>query len=354
LKVTETTPTVSKAGARWPGHLEYLGFCPVCSSPERSVLYDKLRDQVFFCAQGLWTLWQCLACECLYLDPRPSLQSIGLAYSSYFTHDPDPKAGKGSLVNSLKMGIRNGYYKKVYGFQEDPFYNAGYWICALLPPIKTKLDRRIRDLKPLPSGGGRLLDIGCGNGDFLHMAMNCGWLAEGIDPDSTAVATARRRGLNVRKECVEELDYGDEQFDVITMSHVLEHLHNPVQVLKMCHRMLKPGGALWISTPNVRSLGHGRFGKAWRGLEPPRHLVMFHGKALHDALKSAGFDRINRLQFPLSYTWMANMSLQIQKTVRPLEIFEPSFMQRVNNCWHELIQLFFPVSTEELVAISVK
>jgi SAM-dependent methyltransferase len=81
----------------------------------------------------------------------------------------------------------------------------------------------------------------------------------------------------------------DETYDAVTMSHVIEHLHDPVSALQEVRRILKPGGTLWIVTPNVESIGHRRFGVNWRGLEPPRHLVLFSGASLAEALDRAGF-----------------------------------------------------------------
>jgi hypothetical protein len=66
--------------------------------------------------------------------------------------------------------------------------------------------------------------------------------------------------------------------------------------MRDCHRLLKPDGALWISTPNVDSLGHARFGRYWRGLETPRHLVLFNEASLVHAFQKAGFDRVKRLE----------------------------------------------------------
>jgi hypothetical protein len=76
---------------------------------------------------------------------------------------------------------------------------------------------------------------------------------------------------------------------VITLNHVIEHVFEPVDVLARCSALLRSGGQLWIETPNISSYGHARFQRNWRGLEAPRHLVLFNSKSLHDALCRAGF-----------------------------------------------------------------
>jgi 2-polyprenyl-3-methyl-5-hydroxy-6-metoxy-1,4-benzoquinol methylase len=81
----------------------------------------------------------------------------------------------------------------------------------------------------------------------------------------------------------------DALFDVITMSHVIEHVHDPVALLKECHRILKPGGSLIAVTPNANAYGHHRFRSNWMPLEPPRHLHLFSPPTLRQIARLAGF-----------------------------------------------------------------
>ena len=85
---------------------------------------------------------------------------------------------------------------------------------------------------------------------------------------------------------------------MITLSHVIEHVHDPMKVLESCLKLLKPGGKIWIETPNIHSLGHDRFQKNWRGLETPRHLVLFNKVSLREAVLNAGFREVNNLNTP--------------------------------------------------------
>ncbi len=79
------------------------------------------------------------------------------------------------------------------------------------------------------------------------------------------------------------------------MIHVIEHLFDPIGTLKICRRLLKPGGRLLVVTPNAASLGHAAFKAAWRGLEVPRHLFLFSRESLEICLEQAGF-RVTRLR----------------------------------------------------------
>ena len=144
----------------------------------------------------------------------------------------------------------------------------------------------------IPAEGGVLLDVGCGNCSFLEVAQSSGWQVVGVDPDDKAIAHGLKEGYNVKQGGIELFDGEESVFDVITINHVIEHVHDPVSVLKACHRLLKPTGQLWLETPNIDSFGHQHYMENWRGLEPPRHLVLFNSSSLIRALVGAGFSRI--------------------------------------------------------------
>lgn len=277
-----------------PDGLESVGKCPVCRSAQAEVLHEELTDEVFQCAPGRWTLHQCRACAAAFIDPRPTLQTIGLAYQTYFTHDDAPDYQSLGLIAKTRRRLANGYRNRKYGTRDHPESALGALILPWFPRLNAMVDAGMRHLPPPPEGG-RLLDLGCGNGAFLRRARSAGWQAVGVDFDSKAVAAAQKLGLDVRLGGVDSLDPGSEQFHVITMSHVVEHVHDPVAVLRSCAALLKPDGLLWLETPNICSVGHDEFGRHWRGLEPPRHLVIFSPRAMRHALTAAGFSDI-RLQ----------------------------------------------------------
>jgi SAM-dependent methyltransferase len=119
-----------------------------------------------------------------------------------------------------------------------------------------------------------------------------GWKAEGLDFDPAAVQSARERGLTFHLGGLAEQRFPDQAFDAITMSHSLEHVHDPVGWLEEARRILRPGGRLALATPNSRSVLHGWFGAHWFSLDPPRHLHLFNRDALSSALRKAGFARL--------------------------------------------------------------
>ena len=302
----------------WPSDgLESVEACPVCESHQRRVLYTKLRDRVFFCAPGEWTLHECLDCGSAYLDPRPTPETIHLAYQVYYTHQRAERTPTKRLhgLKYLQRMMANGYRNWRFSANFRPASSLGVLLAFLLPMERVIMDRESRHLPRLPHG--RLLDIGFGDGIFLDHARAIGWEVTGIDPDPQVVENARQRGLNVYQGGLEVLAEESESFDVITMSHVIEHVHKPMAVFEACYRLLKAGGQLWVETPNIDSLGRSRFQHNWRGLETPRHLVLFNGQSLRTALDRAGFTNVQEKSQSSPCSVIYAMSQRMEEGLNP-------------------------------------
>jgi SAM-dependent methyltransferase len=270
----------------WPAEgLESVPACPICGHDRRALLYDDLTDRLWFTAPGRWSLYRCNACGSAFLDPRPTRTTIGRAYASYYTHSPPPPARR----SDFRAAVLNGYLNGRYGYRLAPASRLGVLV-RLLPKRRWYADRLARNLAS-PASRGRLLDIGCGAGEFLLRMRAAGWEVEGLEPDPAAAARARASGVLVVNAALEEADLAPDSFTAITMSHVIEHVHDPLGALQICARALKPDGVLWVATPNLEALGHKAFGRDWIGLDPPRHLVLFTRASLAAALRTAGFPR---------------------------------------------------------------
>ncbi len=276
----------------WPkDDLELVLQCPVCEGCEREVLHSELVDNVFRVAPGKWTLWQCTNCASAYLDPRPTEASIGRAYETYYTHNTALKKEQPDQLGRLRLfrrALANSYLNDRYGTQYQPVSRFGPFLAGIIPSQRQVLDVQFRWL-PKPKTGQRLLDVGFGSGTFLHHALDAGWHIEGVDQDQVAVANAKEQGLNVRRGGIEVYCGQHEIFDVITISHVIEHVHDPAEVLKQAYTLLKPGGTLYLDTPNIHSLGAKIFGANWRGIESPRHLTLFSMDGVQMLFKQCGF-----------------------------------------------------------------
>ena len=186
----------------------------------------------------------------------------------------------------------------------------------------------MRHLPALPVSGGRLLDVGFGGGAFLITAKSMGWNVVGVDADPEVIKNARSLGLAAYEGGVEVLTGMDGSFDVITMSHVIEHLADPLAAIHRSYALLKSGGQIWIETPNIDSLGHLRFGRHWRGLEAPRHLVLFSSESLERALLHAGFVRVKHVSQGKPFGFMYYQSDRIRRGLSPYgRSFKGSFAQ---------------------------
>jgi 2-polyprenyl-3-methyl-5-hydroxy-6-metoxy-1,4-benzoquinol methylase len=162
---------------------------------------------------------------------------------------------------------------------------------------------------PAYVAGGKLLDVGCGNGNYLYSLRELGWETYGVEIDEQACHYAREvLGLTVSQGSLAEARFPDAFFDVITLRHVLEHLPDPGRTLATVYRLLREGGSILIEAPNIESL-QARFFKArWFHLDIPRHLYHFAPATLQALLQKAGFSEI-RLSFIPNMTGTAG-SLQ--------------------------------------------
>lgn len=275
--------------------------CPLCilCGNEGEFVYRNQPDRLFG-ASGTWDLKQCADRKCglIWLDPMPISEDIGKAYANYYTHSVSDPAKRVGLRKRISGLIKRGYWASKYNYSagREPFVVRSLGNLLYASPIhRREADADVRCLQAVPQG--RLLDVGCGSGEWLLAMRDRGWTVEGCDFDKNAVEAAKQRGLQVKCGSLEEQNYPDDNFDAVTLSHVIEHVPDPVRVLGECARILKPGGKLVLFTPNSASLGHRIFKTSWRGLEPPRHLHLFSPQSMHRAVTMAGFQTVSVVPF---------------------------------------------------------
>ena len=342
----------------WPfDGLEKVASCPVCGGTERSTVHLGLTDRIFFCAPGAWTLYRCDTCHCGYLDPRPTPQAIGLAYAEYYTHTAPQEEvflSSSTFIGRRLVTLRNGYLNARFPHLAlKPSHRLGFRLMDYFPQTRALAERDVRHL-PEPVAGARLMDLGCGSGAFVRRALSLGYAAEGLEFDSQAVAAGIGKGLPIREGSLPRTGLESGSYDVVTLSQVIEHLHDPLAALQEIHRLLKPGGVFWLATPNMDAPGHSHFGPDWRGLEPPRHLVLFSAKALRLALERTGFSDIEFKPPGAVSQWLWSSSLRISKNARlgtPIEL--PSDLTKLAGR-EDRLSFTDPVAGEELVVVARK
>lgn len=259
-------------GAGWedPG-------CPVCGNHQRDTL---LQAQV--CPPGgnsqEVSIVRCGGCGFTYTAPRPDQNLIGSFYSS--DYKPHQTTRKTSKKEKGKSAARFGELPERKGMA--------------------------------PFGEARLLDFGCGSGSYLVRMKAQGWTVTGIDASPTMAKTLTDQGWEVLHGSLPHPGLEGRLFEVITMWHSLEHVHDPVAVLKAAEKLLVPGGKLVVAVPAFDSWNFKAFGRDWLGLDLPIHLSHFTAKSLGDVAIRAGLvvDNIGRLNHS---SWMRQSAINMHK-----------------------------------------
>lgn len=252
--------------------------CVRCGTPGAPV-HEALRDPIFG-APGSWTLRRCAkpACGLAWIDPQPRADQIGKFYASYYTHGPSEQNPHLVAIASPKKRRIKALLALVLFWRRRLFASDLFFLQGMAP--------------------GRVLDVGCGNGDFLIAARAFGWSPTGIDFDESAVARANEMpGVSARAGDLVSCGFESESFDAVVLNNVIEHLPNTAEVFAECRRVLRPGGRLVMMTPNPDAIGHTMFGRDWRGLEPPRHLYLFTPALIGRYAREAGFGRIETFSY---------------------------------------------------------
>ncbi len=256
-------------------------------------LYHGLEDH-WFGTPGVWNLKRCsnASCGLVWLDPMPSPEDIGKAYETYYTHVGSTNEivkTKKHILSRPYQYLKNGYLALQFGYPTaiSSWQEFMGLLLLFLPNYRGDIERSVNGIKFKP--GGYLLEVGCGNGDFLSSMKSLGWQVAGIEVDPKAAEHAASKGIDVRLGRLEDQRYPDDLIDTICLDNVIEHVHNPGSLLTECHRILKPGGQLIINTPNLDSWGHRIFRQNWMALDPPRHLFVYSRNSLRSISQKAGF-----------------------------------------------------------------
>jgi SAM-dependent methyltransferase len=283
--------------------------CDLCHSNQSEVVL-KQRDLLLEVSQNLFTIVKCCNCGLVYLNPRPSKD---LLYSYYPTVYYQPVETKfrskfQQQVKKLSSRLKRWVLEDYYGY---PSARPHSWFRGLRKMLLWP-DKTFRELKgrhPLPwRGEGKVLDVGCGAGGNLKTLQEQGWDPYGIEMSEVAATHARKLVTeNIHSGTLESAPFSAKSFDLVLMSHSLEHLPSPLDALHRIHRLLKEDGLLVVSVPNLKSLEFKLFGPWWYPLDPPRHFYHFERKSLTRVLAQAGFRIYHARTAVSSVFWMASL-----------------------------------------------
>lgn len=214
--------------------------CWRCGSDRLKRLYTKWNTPI----------WRCSACDQVFSGQHKNADELADWYADYYTE-------RNTTLDPL---TRSRYHELLHRFETH---------------------RR----------SGRLLDVGCGFGFLLATAAERGWEVYGSEISSSALRYTERLGLardRIHLGGIEDADLPPESFDVVTLLEVIEHLHDPMPTLRAVARLLRPGGVLYLTTPNYASLSRLILRDNWSVIHPEEHLSYFDTHSLVTLL--AGVD----------------------------------------------------------------
>jgi 2-polyprenyl-3-methyl-5-hydroxy-6-metoxy-1,4-benzoquinol methylase len=203
---------------------------------------------------------RCDDCGLLFLNPQPSDEELAKIYTAnYFLASDNDAAGR--AISEIKLATAGIYLSEI---------------------------RRYHGPET-----GRLLEIGCGRGDFLELAENAGWHVTGVEYSSAACEAARLRLKKGEVLCGElkAANLPGDQFDLCVISDVLEHIRSPLEFLREIHRLLKPGATLFVATPSIDSWSARFLRQKWMEFKA-EHVAYFDRQTLQTALFKTGFREI--------------------------------------------------------------
>ncbi|MBI4832329.1 MAG: class I SAM-dependent methyltransferase [Candidatus Lindowbacteria bacterium] len=207
--------------------------CSLCGSGKSQTLYKGLKDR-FYGTPGAFDIAGCGNCGLSFLDPVPP--NLSDYYPTrYYSYQP----GSAALQFVRRVASAGLFYL------------------------------------PKASAGQSVLDIGCGNGEYLERMRKRGWMVYGIEKDERLVTFLRQRGIPAFESIDEALGAKPHHFDLVSFNSALEHMEGFRSALEQVRRLLKKGGEIVILVPNVDSREHRVFGGKWFHLDPPRHLWHF-------------------------------------------------------------------------------
>ncbi len=270
--------------------------CRFCQSRNAGLLFRSLdMHGRHILSSNKFDVYQCPECGVIF--PETSVNSQ--YYSRYYPHDYYESETKSGFVNQALL-----------------FFS--------IIVIRLKEFEILNYTGFKGSGKIRILDIGCGAGDFLANLNSARFEKYGVEINPQGCKKCTERKLNVRAAELKDAQFNSGYFDVITMWHVLEHLNNPLDVLREARRILKAKGILIISTPDTDSLGFKYGLKNWFHLDSPRHLILYNYNSLSLLLERAGFkaeySRNYFYDYPLDLFWSLRES-KLKYFIYPLYPF---------------------------------
>ncbi len=240
--------------------LETLTHCPVC---HQSDFQAFLTCQDHTVSGEEFHIVRCKNCGFKFTNPRPDESSIDQYYQSedYISH------------SDTKRGLIHQIY---------------HWVRKRALESKLQLVEQVYQAQGVSEEKKRLLDYGSGTGHFLEVCQQAGWEIYGLEPDTGARAKAKELLGKELEANLFEADFPSGAFQVVTLWHVLEHVHQLDRTIAHLKQLLSPEGRLVVAVPNHKSWDAQTFQSSWAAYDVPRHLYHFAPDSLERLFANHG------------------------------------------------------------------
>ncbi len=278
--------------------ITHLSNCPICDNTQ---FVTHLSCEDYTVSRETYTILRCQSCDFKFTQDIPDQKSIGKYYQSesYVSH------------SGSKKGLINWLYHKVR---------------------KRSLRQKFK-LVSSHTHGMKIIDYGCGTGEFLNTCMNKGWSVQGYEPSDDARNFAINQNKISASSPIELPHYPSEGADIITLWHVLEHVHTLKDTIGLLLEKLKSGGTLLIAVPNCSSYDAKKYGSFWAAYDVPRHLYHFEPKTMNDLLHQFGLSRktIKPMVFDAYYVSLLSEKYKNGGSLNPISLISAFFTGLTSN-----------------------
>jgi len=278
--------------------------CPYCNQTQKTFLYKTYSFH-----KKPFVFSKCLDCHCIYLDPLPDRETLDLAYS-------------------------------------DEYYGQGE--AKFIKPVERFIEwfrrQRAMLMHSLLKGKGRVLDMGCGNGQFLQSLAKLGnYEIHGIEmPGNSAERAKKVKGLHLHEGEINKVKI-DTRFDAITLIHVFEHLVDPAITLDKIDTLLVSNGYLVITVPNICSTQSSLFKGSWFHLDVPRHLFFFETQRFKELMNARGYDLESSGSFSLEHSIWGFFQSLMNVIFKDRDLFYEILKGKPHLIWRKPFQFFAQV-----------
>ena len=288
--------------------------CPICNG---LASYEYSGRDLMYGLHARYDYFVCPACACVFQNPMPDASFYP---DDYMVFDQEKR------IRNIS-GLRLALLQQMLGYRH--LHNAlPYRLLA------TMLSPFLRSPTPAWNGGGRMLDVGCGNGRFLTGMRSLGWSVAGVEFSEAGVKAARLSDLPVHHGDLASARFPDDSFDLITARHVIEHI--PEQHLFMAElvRILRPGGRLVIETPCSTALGRQWFGTRWYANDIPRHLLLLSPANLERPGACHGLRKTAMIMDTTTKNFLNSLDYVLGNSGKPSrKIAWRGFLARISSGW---------------------